>query len=113
MGISAKRYARAAELSECARPKLCRAAAKGKACCLSLDSEKAHLHGAEAICDCLPALQRRGVALFDKRRGGYHDDGSTPVMKAMHIFDLIQEPGYEHTEQNLGELLKHFTSAYL
>jgi hypothetical protein len=34
-------------------------------------------------------------------------------MKAMHIFDLIQEPGYEHTEQNLGELLKHFTSAYL
>ena len=66
MGISAKRYARAAELSECARPKLCRAAAKGKACCLSLDSEKAHLHGAEAICDCLPALQRRGVALFDK-----------------------------------------------
>ena len=31
-------------------------------------------------------------------------------MKAMHIFDLIQEPGYE---QNLGELLKHFTSAYL
>ena len=30
-----------------------------------------------------------------------------PVMKATHIFDLIQEPGYEHTEQNLGELLKH------
>jgi hypothetical protein len=33
------------------------------------------------------------------------------VMKATHIVDLIQEPGYEHTEQNLGELLKHFTSA--
>ena len=36
-----------------------------------------------------------------------------PVMKATHIFDLIQEPGYEHTEQNLGELLKHFTSAFV
>ena len=32
-----------------------------------------------------------------------------PVMKATHIFDLIQEPGYEHTVQNLGELLKHFS----
>ena len=34
-----------------------------------------------------------------------------PVMAATHMFDLIQEPGYEHTEQNLGELLKHFNSA--
>ena len=110
MGISAKRYARAAELSECARPKLCRAAAKGKACCLSLDSEKAHLHGAEAICDRLPALQRqrRGVALFDEGEVATMMM-ARPVMKATHIFDLIQEPGYEHTVQNLGELLKHFS----
>ena len=36
-----------------------------------------------------------------------------PVMNATHIFDLIQEPGYEHTVQNLGELLKHFTSAFV
>ena len=35
------------------------------------------------------------------------------MMKDTHIFDLIQEPGYEHTEQNLGELLKHFTSAFV
>ena len=34
-------------------------------------------------------------------------------MKDTHIFDLIQEPGYEHTEQNLGELLKDFTSAFV
>ena len=112
MGISAKRYARAAELSECARPKLCRAAAKGKACCLSLDSEKAHLHGAEAICDCLPALQRRGKALFDKGEVATMMM-ARPVMKATHIFDLIQEPGYEQTVQNLGELLTHFTSAFV
>ena len=35
------------------------------------------------------------------------------MMKDTHIFDLIQEPGYEHTEQNLGELLKHFNSAFV
>ena len=35
------------------------------------------------------------------------------MMKDTHIFDLIQEPGYKHTEQNLGELLKHFTSAFV
>ena len=35
------------------------------------------------------------------------------MMKDTHIFDLIQEPGYEHTQQNLGELLKHFTSAFV
>ena len=37
-----------------------------------------------------------------------------PVMKATHIFDLIQEPGYEHTEHfNLGELLNHFTPLHI
>ena len=67
-------------------------------------------HGAEAICD---------IACIAAARCGF-DEGEVaammmarPVMKATHIFDLIQEPGYEHTEQNLGELLKHFTSAFV
>ena len=73
-----------------------------------------YTHGAEAICDRLPALQRqrRGVALFDEGEVAAVMM-ARPVMKATHIFDLIQVPGSEHTEQNLGELLKHFTSAYL
>ena len=73
-----------------------------------------YTHGAEAICDRLPALQhqRRGVALFDEGEVATMMM-ARPVMKATHIFDLIQEPGYEHTVQNLGELLKHFTSAFV
>ena len=34
-----------------------------------------------------------------------------PVMAATLVFDYIQEPSYEHTEQNLGVLLEHFSSA--
>ena len=60
------------------------------------------------------------IACIVAARCGLFDEGEVaavmvarPVMKATHIFDLIQEPGYEHTVQNLGELLKHFTSAFV
>ena len=58
-------------------------------------------------------MQRRGVALFDEGEVAAMMM-ARPVMKATHIFDLIQEPGYEHTEHfNLGELLKHFTPLHI
>ena len=80
--------------------------------CLSFDSEKAHLpgHGAEAICDRLHCSG--AVWLFDEGEVAAVMV-ARQVMKATHIFDLIQEPGYEHTVQNLGELLTHFTSAFV